>query len=439
MSRLRAPFLAAIVGGAALVSGCNDGIGQTPIGSDDTDGFRLAEVPAMAHIARAIDGSDLMTLGDLIEEGDDVVFAEAPNPGDYLTATNTVDDGRERTGRAPLSVLTWNVALLDVSLFNVIPYTQSPDMSQRRRTLPGLAFDSGADIILMQEVWLDEDVEAFSKRAVTSGYRVFGHDRGSGNDGLIVFIKADVIAGGSTSDVDFAPYASQVGTEYWPGPAIARGWMHVRFVHKDIGTVHVFNTHMQAFPENWLGRVKQARELGIAMQRARSETPGFSLVGGDFNSGPYYKSATWVSPDASSLDRWHHNAVAWPTLLTYGDLIDAAIMGRPAADATADIVLGDTVRNDPGAAEAIPGAVEGWCEQTPQTTFTATDCNSLYFQQYAGTEAPARLDHIFVDNTERVIATSSQLVFTQKQAFGDLDIEPSDHYGVRVDLLVTPQ
>lgn len=435
--RLLATLIAGLSAGAV---GCNDGVGGIPIGKDDADDFKLGGVPVLKHIADALEGGSDLTIGELITRGDDVVFNKAPNPAQLLKDINTLDDERSRAGREPLSVLTWNVALLDAAIFGFIPYVSSPNLDQRRRVLPGLAFETGADVILLQELWVAEDVEAFERRARGAGYVGFSHDRGSGNDGLIVFVRSDVIAGGTTATVDFSPYASQVGTEYFPGPGIARGWMSVNFVHAGIGPVTVFNTHMQAFPENWLGRVKQARELGIEMRAAKEENNSFVLVGGDFNSGPYYKNAEWTSPDASTIDRWFHNAIAWPTLLAYGELVDAAIMGRSAEDAIADVTLGDTVRNDSTKALDIPGAEQGWCERTPATTFTATDCNKLYFQQYAGTEAPARLDHIFVNDEDgRVVVEGSTLMFTDKQEFGDLVVEPSDHYGVRVDMLVTPR
>jgi hypothetical protein len=126
-------------------------------------------------------------------------------------------------------------------------------------------------------------------------------------------------------------------------------------------------------------------------------------------------------------------------LLAYGDLVDLAIMGRPTRDALADVVLGNTVVNDPATATTTPGVDPNWCANTPHTTFTATDCNSLYFAQYAGTEFPARLDHLFArDPDERIVVTASRLDFTGKVRFGDTEVEPSDHYAVVVELLVRP-
>jgi endonuclease/exonuclease/phosphatase family metal-dependent hydrolase len=199
---------------------------------------------------------------------------------------------------------------------------------------------------------------------------------------------------------------------------------------------------MQAFAENWLGRVKQSRELGIAMRAAVSsdETKkDLILAGGDFNAGPYYKNSTWKLPDGSEQDIWLHNAISYPVLLAYGELVDLAIMGRPEDDALADVVLGNTVINDPEKALDVPGAAEDWCASTPHTTFTATDCNSLYFEQYAGTEFPARLDHLFArDPDDRIVVTSSALTFTAKELFDDKEVEPSDHYAVVVEMLVSP-
>jgi hypothetical protein len=53
---------------------------------------------------------------------------------------------------------------------------------------------------------------------------------------------------------------------------------------------------------------------------------------------------------------------------------------------------------------------------------------------------PARLDHIFGHDPEgRILTTSSEIVFTEKERFGSVDVEPSDHFGVEVNLLITPK
>ena len=433
------PFVAALLAPFALaVAGCD--LGAVGLGSDETDAFRLLDTAAGNHLAQVLEGGDALTFQDVIEGGDNIVFTDTPVPQGFLRAQNTVDDDRNRHGRGNLSVLSYNVALLDVDLLGIIPYAETPDLDRRRRTLPGLVFETGADVILLQEVWLEQDVERFIERGEEAGYEGFVQARTGHNDGLLSFVKKSAMAGGSSTEVDFAAYGSQVGTEYFPGPGIQRGWLSVRFTHAEVGPITAFNTHMQAFPENWLGRMKQAREVGIILRQIQEESGDLVLFAGDLNAAPYYKKATWDVPGGATQDRWFHNTFSYSTLLTYGDLLDAVIMGRSANDAIADITLGDTVVNNADTALDIPGAEDGWCGRTPNTTFTATDCNSLYFDQYAGTEYPARLDHIFVsDRNGRVVVTGSEILFTKKLQFGDLSREPSDHFGVMVRMLVTPK
>lgn len=430
-------LLGAVVAVAGL-TGCD--LGEVGLGGDETDGFKLVDTQAANHLAIAIDGGDALTFQDIIERADGVTFKDTPNPQGFLRAQNIQDDQLDRAGRGNLSVLTYNVGLLNVDLFGIIPYAETPDLDRRRRASPGIIFETGADVVMLQEVWLKEDVERFLERGEEAGYVGFVQERTGHNDGLITFIREAAMAGGSTTELDFAAYGSQVGTEYFPGPGIQRGWLSVRFTHAEVGKVTVFNTHMQAFPENWLGRMKQAREVGIIVRQHEEETGDFVVFAGDLNAAPYYKKATWETPGGGTQDRWFHNTFSYATLLTYGNLVDAAIMGRDANDAIADITLGDTVVNNASTSTEIPGAENGWCDRTPHTTFTASDCNSLYFDQYAGTEYPARLDHIFISKQNgRAVVTDSKVMFTEQLQFGDLKRELSDHYGVLVQMLVTPK
>jgi endonuclease/exonuclease/phosphatase family metal-dependent hydrolase len=433
------PATALLVGAGAC------GLEGFPLGFDDADGFSLADSPNTLHLADALEQGGSLTFRDLFEKADALTFTSRPDPTALLIGTNTLDDNRSVAGRQRLTVLSYNVALLDVSLFGFVPYSQTPDLEERRRVLPGRIFATGHDIILLQEVWDPRDVDEFTRRGREAGYLGFAQGRFDYNDGLITFIKRDILAGGSTQRLNFDHYAAQDGLEFFPGPGIRRGWLAVRFIHATLGPIAAFNTHMQAWPENWFGRMSQSRELGIQAERASQEIQAeegrvpLLIAGGDFNSGPYYKEAAWKLPGGGEETTWFHNTLSYATLLTYGDMVDLAIMGRPAADATADVLLGNTVVNDADRATEIPGADAGWCDRTPHTTFTASDCNSLYFDQYAGTEYPARLDHIFArDPAGRIVVTDSRVVFTEKERFGAVTREPSDHYGVLVDLLVRP-
>jgi hypothetical protein len=102
------------------------------------------------------------------------------------------------------------------------------------------------------------------------------------------------------------------------------------------------------------------------------------------------------------------------------------------------VVLGAGVVNNPELAEKIPGAQDGYCEALPKTTFTGTDCNSLYFTQYKATEGPSRLDHLLArDPTGRIRVEESGLAFTDRKKRGEHPpMELSDHYGVQVRMSV---
>lgn len=416
-----------------------------PLGEDDHDELKLSETPG-AYLVDALEGGDV-SLRALLEQGEATTFRGAPDPTPLLEATAALDDERPRAGKVPVSVLSYNVGLLDAQIFGFIDYKATPDLEERRRVLPELVFgEERPDAVCLQEVWLEEDRETFLTKGRALGYTGFAQDRRAYNDGVMIFLREEAVAGGTIPAlVDAAPYASQDGLEFFPGPGIKRGYLEVELVHAQAGPMRVLCTHMQAFPETWHGRMRQARELGIAARTHANPDPEAELVvvAGDLNAGPYYKAATWQPPEGEEQTQWFHNALSYPLLLAYADLVDAAVMGRPLEDAASDVTLGDTVVNDAAKSTEVPGAAEGWCDETPPTTLTATDCNTLYFAQYAGTEYPARLDHVHVRDRSDLVVTRSELVFTEKRRFGAgegvIEVEPSDHYGVHVELLVDPR
>ena len=407
------------------------------LGDDPADGEKLSAHAATAHLAAALSGGD-RTFAELINTGADLAFDSAPDPSDLLRSMAAQDDGRSRQNKVALRVLDWNVALLDANIFAVIPYAQTPDLETRRRALPGLVLSTHADVVCLQEVWRPEDVDRFVRAAQGAGYLAFHNDRGPSNDGLLTLVNSSILAPGDVPQMHGGPYVSQDGLEFFPGPGIKRGYLAVAFTHNSAGPIRVYNTHMQAFPENWLGRTKQARELGIDARESGPLTD-LLIVAGDLNSGPYYKDARWDAPDGSTFEGWFHNTISYPTLLAYADLVDAAVLPRSQEAADSDVVLGNTVVNDAGKSATVPGSAEGWCDQTPAGTFSATDCNTLYFSQYGGTEYPARIDHIHVRDRGDVVVTHSAQLFDTPRSFGSTVTEPSDHAAVVADLLVDAQ
>ena len=124
-------------------------------------------------------------------------------------------------------------------------------------------------------------------------------------------------------------------------------------------------------------------------------------------------------------------------LLHYTGAVDLALRGRAEADADLDITAGDAVPNNPAGALTSPFGTPSYCAAVPRDAFTATDCNSLYFTQYAGTEFPARLDYVFGrDPGQRLHVEESRVVFTDPVAYGGMMGPLSDHYGQLVRLRV---
>jgi exonuclease III len=403
---------------------------RVALGDDVTDNVRVSSTRG-GYLSSALAGEP--TWADVLAAGDGLGLSTAPDPSSLLSAMSIVDDERSLSGTG-LSVLSYNVALLDVALLGVFEgFRRTPTLEQRRRVLPGLVIERDADVVMLQEVWRDQDVERFTTAGTAAGYAVYVQDRSQYNDGLAVMIKKEIING--NVDINATVFATQDNTEFFPGPGIKRGFLSVHIIHPQIGSMYIYNTHMQAFPDQWKNRLQQARQMGIAIRDEAGED--LAIVGGDFNAGPYYRDAVWKLPEGKEQGSWHQNALSYPALLTYGGLDDLLIMGRAGDDALFDVSLGNTVVNDPTTALETPGASATFCTDTPPVIFSATDCNELYFQQYAATEYPARLDHLFVhDPAGRVRVTQSGLTFTEKRRFDDVEIEPSDHYSVFARLVV---
>jgi hypothetical protein len=89
----------------------------------------------------------------------------------------------------------------------------------------------------------------------------------------------------------------------------------------------------------------------------------------------------------------------------------------------------------------FPGGMPGYCEDLKPEVLTATDCNSLYFQSYGGDSYPARLDHLVAsDPQQRIYVIKSGLAFVDKVRLDEeTTAELSDHYGVWVELALSPQ
>lgn len=404
------------------------------IGEDPGDEVAIADAPALAHFAAALSEGGPTTVADLLLGEEPFAFDAAPNPDAWFTATHDAHQALPALTGTPttLKVLSYNVGLLSRH-YAIFLKVAVPHIDERRALAPTFLFDQGYDVLFLQEAWEIDDLDAFVAAGEAAGYTVWGGDGKKFHKevGTIVAVKTSWIGGDEARDQ--GQYAAQWGSENFPGPNLKRGWLELSFPLADTGIdVHLFDTHPTPFAAEWATRNLQLRELGRLVAAEPSED--LVLVGGDLNAGWYYADDVWTNADGDEEPGWWSNGLSPALLAHYGGLEDA----KNAATKNEDVVLGDQVPRGNGAAMlAEPFGDASICD-LPVTTFTATDCNTLYFENYAGTEFPARLDHVmFRDGSGRVRVTDQRLVLVEPMDFGDAGtFELSDHYGVEVTLQI---
>ena len=395
----------------AVLTGCGCGSAVPEVGKHDRDNVKLTDASSLGHVQEALSGGTDLAVADLFDPKK-IAFDAAPDPS----------------------------ALLDAKIFGFIDWSQSPNLTERQEELPDLILAEDYDILMLQEVWLDEDVTRFTEAGEAAGYLVQVGPRDDYNDGCLTMVRKDLVKDGSFLSADGVPYAEGDGLEYFPGPGIKRGFIHLSFEHPSLGKFHIYNTHMMPWWYNWGVRMAEAREVSLhVLAHAADEDVVF--LGGDMNAGSYYDSDVWTTGEQEETTGWWANTISYPLFAHYGDFLDLIQMGRSGDDILLDVTEGKSVINAPDQSLEVPGGDEDWCAAHNAVNFTASDCNKLYFDQYAGTEFPSRMDHLFVrDLGKRVHVASSSIVFTERMKFGSLEeaTEPSDHLGVAASVTVNP-
>jgi len=400
-----------------------------PVGSVNEDNASLASSPLFAHFQGVMSGAS--TTGDLLTKT--LTFSGRPTPTALLQGIQASNPAMPASGTR-LKLLSLNVGLLDVQLFGLVQYARTPDLEVRAAVMGQTIFAAGYDIIAVQELWRPVDVQRFKTAAASAGYWVVTSPRTGYTDGLAIAVKNTVAA--TPGVVRSEPYSEISANEFYPANGYSRGFLSVCFEHPQIGPVVVYSTHVAAFPSAWRLRMSHVRELGLHMRR---NVPDGELVFamGDFNAGPYYSKDVWDLPANGREPDWFANTLSYPMLMHYAGVTDLAVRGRSAMDATQDITLGDTVPNNPATSTMTPFGDMAWCAATPRM-FTATDCNSIYFEQYAATEFPARMDLVTArDPSNRVHVASARVAFADPVPYSDGRMGPlSDHYGQEVEVVV---
>jgi len=420
-----------IAGLLLLAPACADDEIPNDLGSRPEDDVLLIDSPVLQHLAAVLDDGDTLRTSDLFF-AERLRFSAAPDPSALLTA-----QASEHAALPPLAepetlrVLTYNTGLL--SRWYPFTHVGVPHYRERRAETAARLLGDGWDVLFLQEAWDLVDVERFAAEAEAQGYAIYsGSEKKHAQHGLVILVRESLIA---ATEQEFAEeqFEAQREIELFPGPGIRRGLIRWSFTHAPSRRrIHLYATHFTAFPELWQERDVQARVLG---GRARSHPDeDVVLVGGDLNAGPYYPENRFGSDGETTLSGWWHNAMMYPLMLHYGGLYDSHSALQPAQDVVRMQQLLLPFEHGPYAEAPLAGR----CADIPADTFTGTDCNSLYFQQYGATEYPARLDYIFIrDVGEHVRVVASALEYTEPLDFGAAgSFELSDHYGQSATLQI---
>lgn len=407
------------------------------LGSLAGDQAVLADTEALAHLAAAVSTEmdvEIVRLDQLLQVDADV-FVSAPDPN-ALFASRRAEHAELpplMEGATPLRVLTFNAALLDRTYLGT--RVQMPEMDSRSPVMAERLFRLDCDILLLQELWEWSDVTALRTAAEAAGYVIYaGSPQRHREHGLAIAVRESLISTEHAQDRREQQFQAQRELEYFPGPDVKRGWLTWSFTLANTEQrIHLYDVHATSFVSFWLQRELQAREVGAEVARRADED--VVILGGDLNAGPYYRDDVWMDGSNQEHSGWWRNAVSYALWLHYGEMYDAL----NAVEIPQDVNIGMTVP-DPRDHRVFllePYGRERWCGEVEGVVFTATDCNDLYFQSYAGTEFPARLDHIMIRDPSGVVRVEEvDIVLDRKMYFGGQEMELSDHYGVEARLLV---
>ncbi len=416
---------------ALLVVACGDDEVPADLGTWPEDQVKLVDSPALAHLAAALEGGDALTVADLFH-ADRLRFKQAPDPTALLAAQAAAHAALPPLADAePLKVLSYNVGLL--SRWYPFTHVGVPHYRERRERTAKQLLGDGWDVLLLEEAWELVDVDRFAAEAKERGYAIYsGTPKKHEQHGLIILVR-EALIGDAAQEFGETQFDAQREIEYFPGPGVKRGYLQWSFTHAPTGRrIHLYGTHFTSFPELFQERDVQARDLGG--RAAKHPDDDIVIVGGDLNAGPYYPDNSFgVDGDEPVLD-WWKNTMMYPLMIHYGGLLDTHSALAPAKDVERMQQL--LLPFDGAAYLADPLA--GRCAAIPVDTFTATDCNAIYFEQYGGTEYPARLDYIFLrDEAHHVRVSASELVYAAPLDFGAAGtIELSDHFGMSATLQI---
>jgi endonuclease/exonuclease/phosphatase family metal-dependent hydrolase len=426
-------FLLAMLVGAAW--GCTGQVGLLGLEAPHPlDEVGLMDDPRLSHLGNALDDGMNLRAGDLFSGFN---LLDRPDPSQLLRAFS-----EENPTASPLSislrVRSFNVGLLDISLFGSgLQILEAPALRARREILFRRVFEGDADLVLLQEVWADQDIERALAFGEDAGFSCQAFFEEGGKTGLVTCARESGLSKTpmEAEACEFHGPAADV-LSYAGDVVRSLSWVDLEWI--GVGKGRVYNVHLSPMFHGRYLRMYQMRAVGIHARGVSDER--LVILGGDLNASAFYARDNWENGQAEIEHGWWDTALAYPLGLFYGGFSDLMIRGRNGADADLEVRNAIALSPEPKGALSEAYGEKRQCPSLKAAGFTATDCNSLHFRQYAGKEPPSRLDHLWaVDPQGRIHVQDAQMIFTEKIDLpGGERLELSDHCGVEVTLKIKP-
>jgi len=294
---------------------------------------------------------------------------------------------KKKSKRPNLRLLTLNMGLLKIKLGNIVLREQIAYPQARAAKLPEAIRKMGPDIVLLQEVFHDDNLEQIIGD-LAGDYPFIINSRPSRphlrfHPGLITLSKYPIVKSRTVTFLD-APIDERLFA--------CKGWLSCRIDGTPVGDLVLYNTHLTAGglirKPHCLRlqqiRMNQLRQLSIAAHRWNHP---LTLIGGDLNCGP----------DISASNFRYMESHGWDD--TWG------------------------LRMKP---------------KRPKLEVTWWIGNPLNFRELHKTTTPQRIDHFLLSHRarRRISVAEAKVVLHKPQVpTGDGGIVTlSDHYGYRVTL-----
>jgi len=193
----------------------------------------------------------------------------------------------DTTPRVNLKVLSYNAYMLPAD--NLALATSD----QRLYYLPDALARTGADIIILQEIWTDKAQQSLMTAMQSKGYQGYLLDSKSlvppfflGN-GLMIFAKNNIRAAGQP---EFMGWRESAGFDR----AAKKGSLRVPFELQGIGRVEVYSAHTSFLPWDANNHDYNYTEKDILLSQiqqltewARQSTANVKILGADLNTAPF--------------------------------------------------------------------------------------------------------------------------------------------------------